>query len=141
MMDTSIYFLVKPRDSNTSPVTCDSPTLAKSNKKRQVREGEYRETLVRKRRQAIGRNYTETRLRRQFSGRRGGRDAEYDRFHFVSPAENAFTRLRALTAEASVNAYRRSGDGLYHRLDIMQSVIIVDKWHPLLGGVYGNLKH
>lgn len=136
MMDTSIYFLVKSRDSNTSPVTCDSPTFAKSNKKRQVREEEYRETLVRKRRQAIGRNYTETRLRRQFSGGRGGRDAEYDRFHFVSPAENA-----SFTAEASVNAYRRSGDGLYHRLDIMQSVIIVDKWHPLLGGVYGNLKH
>lgn len=25
--------------------------------------------------------------------------------------------------------------------DIMHSVIIVDKWHPLLAGVYGNLKH
>lgn len=25
--------------------------------------------------------------------------------------------------------------------DITQLVIIVDKWHPLLEGVYGNLKH
>jgi len=25
--------------------------------------------------------------------------------------------------------------------DIMHSVIIVDKWHPLLARVYGNLKH
>lgn len=39
------------------------------------------------------------------------------------------------------NALARYDESPHCIADIMHSVIIVDKWHPLLAGVYGNLKH
>lgn len=61
-------------------------------------------------------------------------NAEYHRFRVVSPRpgktclrEGALTHMKVQRGCIIV--------------DIMQTVIIVDKWHPLLGGVYGNLKH